>query len=147
MDLTKVGVRTRAEALDMTKDSSGQMKRRKVEADEEVVLSSSSLTYEPSNICKFHQASISQGNAVVAENESQHSSFSSDDGASCCSSYVLSAEAATDHKLNSADLEVRLASQRTNSFIFARKLELINCTFLLYIFCFASLFFFFFFLR
>lgn len=114
MDVTKIGVRTRVEALDMAKDSSGQTKRRKVEA-EELALSSSSLTHEPTNFCKFPQASISQEDAIAAENEIQHSNFSSDGGASCCSSNELSAEAATDHRLNSTDLEESVAIEALSS--------------------------------
>ncbi|KAL8124876.1 uncharacterized protein LOC141719112 [Apium graveolens] len=114
--ISKVGVRTRAEALGMEKDSSAQMmKRRKVEA-EELALSSSSLTQEPSNIGTIsNQACISQGNAKAAENESKFSNFGSDSSASCCSSNELSAEATTDHKLNSADLEESVAAEALSS--------------------------------
>lgn len=108
MDVTKIGVRMRAEA----EDSSGQMKRRKVEA-EELALSSSSLTHE--HYCKFLQTSNSQGDAIAAENEMQHSNFTSDGGASCCSSDDLSTEAATDHKLNSTDLEESVAIEVLSS--------------------------------
>ncbi|KAK1383295.1 Cyclin-dependent kinase inhibitor [Heracleum sosnowskyi] len=121
MDVTKLGVRMRAEALDMFEDGSGQTKRRKVEA-EELALSSSSLTHEPSNFCKF-----SQGNAIAADNDIQYSNFSSDGGASCCSSNELSAEAATDHKLNSADLQTTTSNQQAEETLQPETTSVTSC--------------------
>lgn len=100
MDVAKVGARTRAE-------SSGQSKRRKV-GGEDLAFSSLSSTHEHDEFCKFPQASISLGVATGVVHESHSSNFSSDNGASCCSSEG-SAEAAT-NKLNFPDLEVCVAS-------------------------------------
>ncbi|WOG93098.1 hypothetical protein DCAR_0312379 [Daucus carota subsp. sativus] len=82
MDASKV--RVRAEALDMSEDRPGKLKRRKVGSGE--LAMSSSLTHELNNIRKNSTASDSLGDGIAANNESLYPNFGSHGGASCCSS-------------------------------------------------------------